>query len=764
MSKNRQGKKGVGLEDAQPVDVSKESGEAADDDAEIPSGQGSPRPRATSPCTAGKLSSDPVAYFIDKNTLLNRQTSQGDDCAQETEASRENATTSCDMPAGYTDSGPRSVPSFEDYYRAMNNPTSAFTASRVPLSLGGFQQPPLFSTCVAPGQGFPYSGAGAPVVNTGTWAHAGQGNAFLGAGPHGWGYPTGNPMGNFAMQGGPWAGPSTGAGMPPAPGASFMMDQGPRFPPPRSQSGPSTLGSARDTELFYQFQLFRAMCNGGQNAGPNVTGGGAAPLPPVSSGAQVDAVDVDEEQEMVEEVPAKQAPLGRIPKVAPGKQVNKTFPVLGKGVKLTKNRLVDFLQNHYEDISDEEDVLDRLVEDRGATSQAKKRRINEVEQADGDDRQDDAVAPERAEKEAEPSPATKQLVDMVEQLKKRLGSMEAAAKTAAVNKPVEQVVETVVRTELADEDEKEEGEIEDDIDRIIATLYRENKPEEAVGSKIDGEFASSIDTMCWRAYADQEVAKLLKATVPPSNTVRLQKVALDARVADNMVPYGKKLESKVAMIHRAAQHAMVPIIQVIEIVKTEKKIANKDLLDKLTTALQLGGYTCTRACMTRRDIARDATPSDFKVLTSQRHEVSSTLFGKTIEDEYTKLMKDRMDKRLLYGDADKGKKMDKFAGVEPFLVKGGRGNQNSAQQTQQNAYQKAPERQPKQDKQKSNFNQGYNNNTYGGPPRYHNNYSSDTNQRQQYPRYNNSGQQQYSNQYATNQQSGQYNANQYYRN
>ena len=178
MAKNRQDKDGAALEGSPPGSVSNETGDL-NDDPEIPPGQGSPAAHGTSSGGGDGMSNDPVAYFIDKNTLLSRQVSQDEGFSRDSGASREQVTPGCDSSASHSSTAPtRTVPSYEDYCRAINNSNSAFAASRTSLAVGGFQQPPLFSTGMLPGQGHPFSGAGAPVFNTGTWTQTGQCNSY----------------------------------------------------------------------------------------------------------------------------------------------------------------------------------------------------------------------------------------------------------------------------------------------------------------------------------------------------------------------------------------------------------------------------------------------------------------------------------------------------------------------------------------------------------------------------------------------------------
>ena len=144
-----------------------------------------------------------------------------------------------------------------------------------------------------------------------------------------------------------------------------------------------------DNNMMQQFQLFRAFC-GQQQMGSYSTGmmpstvcvqlllpaGLPPPAPPLPTGlppqvsAAASAADADNDagttaMSATNTAASADKPLAafRIPKNVFGdnKSTKQPSSVLGCGVKITKEQIVDLLQDHYETISNDEDVMDAFV-------------------------------------------------------------------------------------------------------------------------------------------------------------------------------------------------------------------------------------------------------------------------------------------------------------------------------------------------------------------------------------------------------------------
>ncbi len=249
--------------------------------------------------------------------------------------------------------------------------------------------------------------------------------------------------------------------------------------------------------------------------------------------------------------------------------------------------------------------------------------------------------------------------------------------------PDEQVAGPSGLAAPVDEDDLEEGEVTE-VDRLIASLYRDNKADEAEGPAVTNELAEAIDVMCWRQYGEGEVAKLLKTVVPPANIPHLHPASVNSCLVDNSPAYGRWLQSSILKIHRLTQSSMIPVILLLNQAKAGKKVSNKQLADSLCTSVQLAGAAVTREMMLLRDVVRDGLPTELKPLVSRKQPVTDKAFGDSVEDEYARLVADKKDKAY-FSAASRGQqyssKKPNNAQPEDFLVSGGR-NPSAPNQTQ----------------------------------------------------------------------------------
>ena len=222
-------------------------------------------------------------------------------------------------------------------------------------------------------------------------------------------------------------------------------------------------------------------------------------------------------------------------------------------------------------------------------------------------------------------------------------------------------------------EEAEEGNILE-IDRLIASMYKDNKGLDASGPNISAELAESVDSMCWKIYSDSELNSIMNAVAPPANVRRLHPISVKERLEDNSPQYGRRLQSNLVHIHRLTQLSVVPQLLLMERSRGGVRVPNRTIIEKLHESVQLVTAACTRVTMLIHVVIHDGLPSDLRSLASRRHPVTDRYFGDSTEQEYQRLMTDKKDKAFFQSQYKQHSSDSKSGGnPESFLSWGGGG-------------------------------------------------------------------------------------------